>query len=211
MIRRLRLVPAGILMLMVFTLSGCDGDGADSDSPATTLSGSQQVIPQGAIWQKETIFRPNPPRQPATPRDFNATIGTAHAATLSKNQPTTEPALIVIDYMRLIEVGPTGSEKTVDEQSYNNVEPRPLMCVPSGPCEGGLYPRSPFWYATDDHTAVFNSEIKDGSLTIDVAKTSNNIVHWWTRRVPNIPTAKYVVEMRLKISGKVALQVGSIC
>lgn len=154
-------------------------------------------IPDGAIKEGEEINRINPPS------GFGSVVSWAQAATLSPNQSSNETAKIWVDYMRLIEDPPGSGTQIIDEVNYDNIEAEPLSIS-----EGGLYDRSPQWYNTDNHAPVFNSEIKDGILYIDVSKTPNNIVHWWGQRKKSTPNAKYYIEIRFKIEGKIGLQLG---
>ena len=156
-----------------------------------------QMIPDGAIWANETI------RRAVAPPGFHAVIGWLQAATLSPDQ-SGEPAKIIVDYMKLIEQDPEGNESVIYKEHYNDSRPRALSID-----EGGLYDRHPWWFATDEHTRVFNSEIRDGYLTIDVSQTPNRIVHWWTYREWNNVGHRYFLELRVKVQGAVGLQLGS--
>lgn len=134
------------------------------------------------------------------PQGFTTVLGWLQASTLSKTQQG-EPALVIIDYMRLIEKKDDGSEHIVYSEDYDVDQPY-LQ-------NGGLFIRSPRWFATDDSTPIYNSEIKDGFLILDVSATPDNILHWWTDRVYCDPHARYFLEVSVKIEGKVGFQLGS--
>lgn len=159
------------------------------------------TMPEGAIWHKETLRRITPPSP------FTAVLGWFQAATLSKNQ-IGEAARIIIDYFKLIERDANEIERIVHEEDYNISPPRPLICEPTY-CEGGLYRRSPIWFYSDDRTSIYNSEIRDGFLVLDASVTPDKILHWWTSRVDCHPNSRYFLEARVKIEGKVGLQLGS--
>lgn len=134
------------------------------------------------------------------PSGFTTVLGWLQAATLSKTQQG-EPALIIIDYMNLIEKRADGSEYIVYNEDYNLSQPY-LQ-------DGGLFIRSPRWFDTDDSTPIYNSEIKDGFLILDASATPDNILHWWTDRVYCDPHARYFLEISVKIEGAAGLQLGS--
>ncbi len=137
------------------------------------------------------------------PADFLAVMGWMQIATLTKNQ-IGEPASISVDYMRLIEVDPTSGTNILYEENFD-IEKLQGLTID----EGALYDRTPTWFANNDHhIPLTSSSIHAGFLTIDVSSTPNNIAHWWTQRKLCKPTATYYVEMRVKIAGKVGLQIG---
>ena len=178
--------------------SGYDTRSDEKQLISPTLNGA---IPDGAIWHREILRRVTPPAR------FSSVVGWMQAATLSKNQQG-EMARIVVDYMKLIEKNANGSERIVYEEDYNISSPRPLACEPTY-CEGGLYSRSPRWFYTDDHAPIYNSEIRGGLLIVDASVTPDNILHWWTTRVDCRANSRYFLEARVKIEGKVGLQLGS--
>jgi hypothetical protein len=131
-------------------------------------------------------------------------MATAQVATLSKTQSGV-PATIDVDYMRLIEEGPITGTKILAENHYDIASPQGLSNN-----QGALYDRSPVWYGyTDNHVPMLNSSIQNSVLKIDMSSTPDNIGHWWIDRKPCKQGATYYVEMRVKISGKIGLQIGA--
>jgi hypothetical protein len=164
-------------------------DGVKQESP----------IPEGAIWKKQTIRRDTPVN------GFAAIAPWAQAATLKVNQSLADTAVIEIDYWSIYEIV-NGSEKLVYTEGYDYSYIKTFSTN-----EAGLYCRMPSWFDTschDQHSIASNMAAYMGTLVIDVAKTPNNIVHWWTPKLVCVPNANYLIEARVKITGKTALQFG---
>jgi hypothetical protein len=53
------------------------------------------------------------------------------------------------------------------------------------------------------------SSIQNSVLTIDMNATPDNIAHWWTDRKPCKSGATYYVEMRVRITGQIGLQLSA--
>lgn len=183
-----------VIILAALALISCGGGGTDSNlSPSTESS----TVPQGAIWTAESVNRPTAPSR------YEAVVGFALTVTLDPS--SYDQALVEVDYMRLIEKDPTSGVETVVAREEYNDEPRALEAN-----EGGLYIRIPKWFPPgDSHTPVANAEIRNGLLTIDVAKTPDKIVHWWTNRATAQPDHRYYVEMKVRVTGQAAVQLGS--
>ena len=175
-------------LFLMFTACGGGGDNGASDLNDTN-------IPEGAIYRQETLRRIYPPD------NFTAVLGWFQAATLSQNQSKAETAFITIDYTKIIEKMSDGSENIILEDNYDNNQPYLI--------DGGLFPRTPQWFATNESTPLYNSDVEDGFLNLYVSETPEKILHWWTDRVYCDPNARYFVEVRAKIEGKVGLQIGS--
>jgi hypothetical protein len=176
-------------ILAVFGLASIVGCG---ESTKTTNT------PQGAWKTQQTITNRY------LPADFSAIMGTAHIATMSKNQAGAV-ATIEVDYMRLIEDDPATGTKVLAENHYDIDSTQGLSIN-----QGALYDRSPVWYGNDDHhVPMTNSSIQNSVLKIDMSTTPDNIAHWWTDRKPCKQGATYYVEMRVKITGQVGLQFGA--
>lgn len=192
-----------LALLCTTTIIGCGSQsktGATSQTDNTTTT-TASVVPQGAWKTQQTITNRY------LPADFStngAIMGTAQIATLSKTQSGV-PATVEVDYMRLIEDDPITGTKVLAENHYDVASPQGLSIN-----QGALYDRSPVWYGyTDNHVPMFNSSIQNSVLKIDMSVAPDNIGHWWTERKPCKQGATYYFEMRVKISGKVGLQVGA--
>lgn len=157
------------------------------------------IVPEGAIFASQSISQENPPS------GFGAIVIWAQAATLKGGQSQTEKALVTIDYMKTIEeIGTSRTTLNTEEYNYSNKA--------YSTNEAGLYVRYPKWFdpaAKDYHTQATNMVANNGFLVIDVSQTPDNIIHWWLPRVLIKPGAKYYAEVKLKVEGKCAIQLGS--
>jgi hypothetical protein len=179
-------------MVMALALFSCNGGGGNGDSDTQS-----SIVPDGAIWTDETI------NEPIAPSGYSAVVAFALAVTLDPS--SYDQALVELDYMRLIEKDPnSGVETIVADEEYDD-GPRALDAN-----EGGLYIRIPKWFPPgDEHTPVTNANIRDGLLIIDVSKTPDKIVHWWTNRATARPNYRYYVEVKVRVTGQAAVQLGS--
>lgn len=181
-----------VALLLIASVPGC---GSQEYSGQESLSQSPNV-PQGA-WSNHQVISNR-----FAPAGFGAVVAWAQAATLSKVQAGL-PAKIEVDYMRLVEEDSVTGTSILTEESYDGAGIQGLSI------KGALYDRSPTWFANNDHhVTMFNSAIQNSVLTIDVSQSPDNIAHWWTERRPCKPTATYYVEMRVRITGQVGLQLG---
>lgn len=157
------------------------------------------LIPEGAIWLKQTI------KHDFAPHGFTVIAPWAQAATLKSDHLSLDSALIIIDYWKIIEVF-NGKESEIYLENYDYFYVKKFSIY-----EAGLYCRFPSWFDTtchDFHSQVKNMSAYNGLLTIDVAQTPDSIIHWWTPRLLYKTGAQYVIEARVKITGKTALQFG---
>ncbi|MCG6536692.1 MAG: hypothetical protein L7F78_18785 [Syntrophales bacterium LBB04] len=177
---------------LLFTLASCGGSNSGT---ATTKSN----VPDGAPWSSQHIF------YSSAPDGFGAVLVWAQAATLYQTMQDNETAVITIDYMRLVQKdATTGTEIVVYEETYDNKSGQLSLN------DGGLYLRNPSWFPPGDyHTPITNSEIKDGVLIFDVKQTPDKIIHWWSPRITVKSNQQYFGEMRLKIQGAAAVQLGA--
>lgn len=174
--------------LLVAGIVGCGSNGSEPD---------QRNVPEGAWSTHQTVTSRH------APPGYNAVVAWAQAATMSKTQAGV-PAKIEIDYMRLVEDDPISGVSVLSEEHYDSAFPQVLSMN-----QGALYDRSPYWFANDDHHVLMaNSTLENSLLTIDVSQTPDNIAHWWTNRALCKPSATYYVEMRVRITGQVGLQLG---
>ena len=78
-----------------------------------------------------------------------------------------------------------------------------------GKDEGGLYGRVPKWFATDDHKMVRETWEENGDMVLDIGKTPDKIVHWWTNRIPYKRGHNYELEAIVRVEGDIGLQIGA--
>lgn len=123
------------------------------------------------------------------------------AVTLLNNHvPNT--GYIKVDYIKLIEEdSATGVETVLHIENYNGSGPLTLN-------EGGLFIRFPSWYYTDSSNFMSNSSRSGGFLTINVGEQPDSINHFWGVRQLATIGKRHKVEIRVLISGDVALQAG---
>ncbi|MDY0143981.1 MAG: T9SS type A sorting domain-containing protein [Bacteroidales bacterium] len=109
---------------------------------------------------------------------------------------------ISVDYIKLIEEDiSTGTETVLHIEDYNGSGSLSLN-------EGGLYERFPAWYYNGTYTVMTNSSRSGGFLTINVGQQPDKIHHFWGVRQFCTLGKRHKVEIRLLISGNVALQAG---
>lgn len=149
------------------------------------------VIPQGAIHSHEKLFRSKPPEA-----RFDKVVFWFQSATNRKGKKV--DGVVIIDFIRVI--------KQVDDKEVVVYEKRGDELITSA--EGGLFIRNPQWFLSDSHGPIENIKIDGGKMLIDVGSTPDNIVHWWTDRIPYNSSSTYVMKARLKISGDVGFQYG---
>lgn len=139
-------------------------------------------IPDGAIWLQETI------RRDTAIHGYNALVIWAQAATLEPDQPETTPAIIEIDYWKVIEIF-EGDSSEIFFEGYDYKKTFTTN-------EAGLYCRKPKWFAescNDAHDQAKNMYALNGFLTIEINKTPNVILHWWTPKLTYKRGAVYCV------------------
>lgn len=193
-----------IIMFIILSVIGCD-----EDKPSPTSSPVIRIVPDGALWTGQDVTTGHHNITPPI-ENFRAVLGWLQTVTISPYQNPGETAIVTVDYIRLIGYMKINSKiipQIVIEDNYDRPFPRSLNQE-----EGKLYNRLPRWFAGEvyEYKDVFNSQIQDGFLTIDVAKTPDKIVHWWTPRIYIDPNAQYyLMQIRFKIDGKAAIQIGS--
>jgi len=181
-----------LVLLVIAIPNGC-GDGE---------KGSNEIfiVPEGAIWSKQTI------RQDTPPNGFGSIVGWAQTATLKGGQSKSVKALVTVDYWKIIEE--INANKNVIYEEHYDYNYRKEFSTD----EAGLFVRYPKWFdpaSLDYHDQAFNMYAQNGLLSIDASQTPDNIVHWWTPRQLITTGAKYTVEIRLKIEGQCSVQLGA--
>jgi hypothetical protein len=179
-----------IYLLIIAMLTSCIKSDETTD---------ESSIPEGAIWKNQTIRRDTPVN------GFAAIALWAQVATLEVNQSLSDTAVIEIDYWKIIEVL-NGKESEIYFENYDYSYVKKFSID-----EAGLYCRFPSWFDTschDFHSQVKNMSAYNGLLTIDVAQTPDSIIHWWTPKLLYKTGAQYIIEAKVKITGKTALQFG---
>jgi len=183
--------------LVIACICGC---GNQENSVLINTGGQSSIVPEGAIWLKQTI------RSDALPNGYGAILIWAQSATLKGGQVKSLKALVTIDYWKLIEEINT-DKKILYEEHYDYAGRKEFSTD-----DAGLYVRYPRWFdpaALDYHAQAFNMVAQGGILSIDVSQTPDNIVHWWTPRQLARAGAKYSVEIRLKVEGQCSVQLGA--
>ena len=119
-----------------------------------------------------------------------------------QNNHTQNAGYVLVDYIKLIEEDiSTGNETVLHIENYNGSGALALN-------EGGLYERFPSWYYNGTYIAMTNSNRSGGFLTINVGQQPDKINHFWGVRQFCTIGKRHKVEIRLLISGDVALQAG---
>ena len=154
------------------------------------------AIPDGAKWAEQHIVFDAPPP------GFTRCVGWFQVATLTKNQAPNVAAKIFVDWVRVIEIDAFGSEVIILQENYD-VSRSPLSID-----DGGLFVRSPSWFETNDNLVIQASSIHDGMLELNAAPTPDNILHWWTPRLPVRPGYWYAVAARVNVVGDISFQMG---
>ncbi len=109
---------------------------------------------------------------------------------------------ISVDYIKLIEEDiSTGNDTVLHIENYNGSGALTLN-------EGGLYERFPTWYNNGTYIAMTNSNSSNGFLTINVGQQPDKVNHFWGVRQFCALGKRHKVEIRVLISGDVALQAG---
>lgn len=182
-----------IISILVFSVFLCSCSGDDRNRNDT----DQLNVPDGAIWNKETIH------YATAPLGFEAVLGWFQVATMKINHDPSIAATIEIDWQRLIAIAPNGTRTVVYEENFDTNGQLPAT-------NAGLFLREPEWFPPGNYNEpITNSNISDGILTIDIAVTPNRIAHWWTGRVVTNENYKYAVEVRVRITGELMFQMGS--
>lgn len=156
---------------------------------------SKELVPQGALWARQAVLREVPPKE------FSYVIGWFNGATAYPCARTGVSSTIEIDHIELIE-SLNGRETTIlSEEYFGNGR--------LTNAEGILFTRSPKWFGDVQTEQMTSAKIQNGILIVDVAKSSDRIAHWWTKRVPAKADARYFLSVRARISGDARLQLGA--
>lgn len=158
------------------------------------------TVPIGAQHRNETVWRAT------APDDFHAVLALMQAVNVTPcDIPAGQAASLSIRAIRLIERNPeTGEERIVSEVTDFRDESGDFVF------DGELYPSIPTWYAGTPSEPSSQLSIEDnGALTIDLSHTPRALYHGWTDpKVEAKPGMNYLVEMEVKMSGLVRLQMG---
>jgi hypothetical protein len=148
------------------------------------------MIPDGAQSKRQMIEH-----FPVILSKFGCALPWFQAATLVNNQDPGVTAKVYIDWVKFY-----ANDTLLFETDFSV----------DGPfTEGGIYTRSPTWFATDEHQTIQNATISNSILTIDVAPWPNNVLHWWCPRQPIAFGSRLYVEVRVKVEGDVGFQIGA--
>ena len=138
----------------------------------------------------------------STPLSNQYGIAWFQAVTLQNNQ-VPNGGYISVDYIKLIEEDTaTGIETVLYTEDYNGSGALTLT-------EGGLFSRFPTWFdSIIPPTIMTNSNKNGGYLRIDVGQQPSKVNHFWGVRQFCTYGKRHKVEIRLLISGDIALQAG---
>lgn len=179
-------------LLLSLSLAACATKKDSSGIIALKIASS---IPDGAIHANEKIFRSQPPETA-----FNHAVFWYQIAALHQESAVNKKGGgIVLKSCRIYCRDNNGN--MIYERNFKGN-------ATLGPELGGLYNRNPKWFANDSHTPIVEQEVFPDGLAISASSTPDKIVHWWSDRFPYDARYKYQVEMRVKIIGDVALQMG---
>lgn len=168
---------------------------------APNISNRLAEIPEGAIWQKETI------RRETAPQDFGAIVGWINAATVAPCVVKQSVAQIEVRSIKLIQYEKATNRETVIKEVTFSDSGIPTF-------ERALFPRIPNWFGEAEGSRVrFYQDIdkiNNNVLFIDLAKISRRIYHGWTApRSSTNQNALYFLEVTAKITGEARLQIGT--
>jgi len=149
----------------------------------------------------QALFKQQVVEQDIAPPNYSTVLIWAQAATLTPTQATNVAAKVEVNYWKVIENLQNGTTCVVLEDGYD--------ITTSKFTSGAFYTRTPRWFADQLSTSANNIKIDAGLLDIDVSQTPNNIVHWWTKRLPLTIGSTYSVEVEFRVTGKTAIQFGS--
>lgn len=150
--------------------------------------------PSGALHLNQTGFHSAPPQE-----GFDRVVFWMLATTC--RSVDVEKAKIFLDYVRIYEIS-ENQKKLVYEKNYK-------LETEIHANSGGLYKKNPIWFYEGTSTKISNVvNNKKTEFYIDLAKTPDNLVHWWTDRIKYDPSKKYEFEIRIKIEGCGSLQTG---
>lgn len=183
-----------VIALLFVCLTGCS---SKKDSSGANLSTVKSIIPDGAIHTTEKHFRPYPPATSFDHAVFWYQIATLHQGVEANKNLSG----VVLKSCRIYCIDNNGN-KIFEKIFDGNTK--------LGPEFGGLYNRNPKWFASDDHTPITAQQVIPGQgLVLNASYVPDKIVHWWSERFPYDKKCKYKLELKVKVFGNTALQIGS--
>jgi hypothetical protein len=165
------------------------------DERAASQGYAEERVPHGALWARQAVLRESPSER------FPYVIGWFNGTTAYPCARTGVSSTIEIDHVEIIE-SQNGKENVIFSEEY-------LGDGQLTDAEGALFIRSPKWFGTGQTEKMASADIRNGILVVDVAKSSDRIAHWWTKRVPAKAGARYFVSVRARIQGDARLQLGA--
>lgn len=165
------------------------------DKQAAAVGYAEERVPYGALWARQTVLRETPPK------GFPYVIGWFNGATAYPCARSGVRSTIEIDRVEIIE-SHNGKESVILSEEY-------FGDGRLTDAEGTLFVRSPKWFEGGQTEKMTSADIRDGILVVDVAKSSDRIAHWWTKRVQAKQGARYFLSVLAKIEGDARLQLGA--
>lgn len=154
-------------------------------------------VPFGAQHPKEVVWRGT------APQGFHSVLALMQVVNIAPCSG--QKGEIAIRAIRLIERnGATGNETVVSEVTdFSDLTGKTQF-------KGELFSRLPSWYSGGSSQPNDKTVKRDGKeLVINLAEVPTQIYHGWTEpQVSARPGMNYLVEMEVKISGSVRLQMG---
>jgi len=174
-------------------------------SMVNLISLSSDSTPEGSPWPIGHANHPIPPSS-----FYGAAVIWFQSAIISSDPHSPQTGMITVDSYEIVEIDRENNQSIVlSTEEYDQDQSEGLICIfPSGQCDGAIYKRIPTWFPDGDyHTAIENSTISNGKLSLPVA--NSGIVHWWSPRFHlNNPDSRYGVRMRIRITGDIGFQLG---
>ena len=151
------------------------------------------LVPDNAIFFEET-------NRHAVPPDYQAGVVWFAALTTSGaySESVDGQAGVAVDAVTVYENCGQGAVPVMQE-GYDS--------WPTGAQWWGWYYRNP-WFGNNDTHEPLIAAVVDGSVVIPVSSRPDRVAHWWTERFTVKQGCQYSVEARVRITGKVSLNIG---
>jgi hypothetical protein len=108
---------------------------------------------------------------------------------------------VMVDWVQIFEVNASGDTTLFITENYDS--PHNLSDT-----EGGLFSRP---FKPNDKPIAFppnTATVSGGSLSIAIGNFPENMCHWWLKRQTITPTSKYIIKVRVLITGDISFRTG---
>lgn len=184
-----------LLVILLFLPSRLSSDIPLSMPCGIETPPNQDIVPEGALWRKETLHFLSPPE------GFHTFVGWINAATISPcAESTTPPPTIEIHSLKIITIGP----------GENDIASQEIPLLDSEHFVGRLFPRFPQWFDQTQGWSETNIlRENNGDLLIDLSTVPLRVYHAWSNpRTMVGPDQKTFLEAEVRITGTARLQLG---